>query len=141
MAIVGSARSPRTSRSTRLIAETWRQDPFASFGPGGDLVRQTGGPVDREVRVSLSVLLAIIISAYAGDATEDQFMEASVRQAVGRGFRSIGGIFVNKKDVAVVGECLDAIADTHHGEGATVENLAGGRRKKYGQDECHQSAT
>ena len=35
-AIVGSARSPRTSRSTRLIAETWRQAPFfASFGPKG----------------------------------------------------------------------------------------------------------
>ena len=33
-AIVGSARSPRTSRSTRLIAETWRQ-AFASIGPKG----------------------------------------------------------------------------------------------------------
>ena len=33
-AIVGSARSPRISRSTRLIAETWRS-PFESFRPGG----------------------------------------------------------------------------------------------------------
>ena len=30
-ATVGSARSPKTSRSTRLIAETWRQGPFASL--------------------------------------------------------------------------------------------------------------
>jgi ferredoxin len=29
--IVGSARSPRISRSTRLIAETWCQPPFASL--------------------------------------------------------------------------------------------------------------
>jgi hypothetical protein len=33
-ATVGSARSPKTSRSTRLIAETWRQGPFASLGCG-----------------------------------------------------------------------------------------------------------